>query len=67
MKETFEEKCKRIKTTEEKQRKEETQKRAEAVCHERKTSTESFIELLGNMSYEDRLDKIKSLNKATLK
>jgi len=66
MEESFEKKCLKIKIEEEKIKKEEIESKAKAFCYKTKTSTEAFIELLENLNYEDRLTKIKSLNKRDL-
>lgn len=63
MEETLEEKWKRIKIKEEEQRKVETEKLSKLFCRDRKKSVDSFIELLEKLSYEDRLNKIKSMSK----
>lgn len=58
----------KIQCKKEKERQEETLKRSKAFCQpDRKSSIESFIESIETISKEDRLNKLKSLNKHELK
>ena len=65
--ELFEEKYKRIKDVEEKFRKEETEKISNIFCSDKKKAIDSFINMLEELNHEDRLNKIKSMNKGELK
>ncbi len=67
MEESLEEKLKRIKIKEERMRTEEIERRSKAFCSDKKKSIDSFIEMLEELSYEDRLNKIKFISKSDLK
>ncbi len=57
----------KVKIKEERIRMEEIERRSKAFCSDKKKSIDSFIEMLEELSHEDRLNKIKSMSKDELK